>query len=228
VKRIALPLLLLLLPGCAWREVLGPRSCVALRCRENLIVAVAAFQDERPEVEIGAPPVRPYPVAQDPATDMSLHLAMNFVERFNAAGFFHSAAVVEVSGSPPSAALLAHLALQGFDAVLTGNVPHCLGSTCITGGDIAGFVALRFIGLIYPVVVPLPFGMYHNEGVITIKDLRLTDTRSGEVLWQGNFTKSVVHYSGDPSPGPAIHEAMHDVAADVIADLQRQLRSGRQ
>lgn len=224
VPALALPLLL----GCASLELQGPLPCVNERCRETLTVGVAAFQDDRPVVEIGTPPSRPYPVAEDPAKDMSTELARHLVERFNSVDFFLSASVVETSGSPPSPALLARLAAQGYDAVITGNVPRCMGSTCVTGGDLAGHLVLRFVGLMFQALLPLPLGYYHNEGVVTVTDLRLTDTRTGEVVFKGDFTKEVVHYTGDPTPGTAIHEAMLGVTQAILEDLQAHLRSGRQ
>lgn len=221
---LVLPLLL----GCASLEIQGPLPCVSERCRETLTVAVAAFQDNRPVVEIGTPPSRPYPVAEDLVQEMSTELARHLVERFNAAEFFLSASVVEVSGSPPSPEFLARLAGQGYDAVITGNVPRCLGSTCVTGGDLAGHLVLRFVGLMFQALLPLPLGYYHNEGVVTVSDLRLTDTRTGEVVWRGDFTKEVVRYTGDPTPGSAIHEAMLGVTQQILEDLQAHLKSGRQ
>jgi hypothetical protein len=228
MRRAVVLLLALLVPGCAALELQGPRPCGPQPCRETLKVAVAAFRDERVVEEIGTPQDRPFVVAAAPVDAMSTELAQHLVERLTAAEVFQSATLVDVSGSTPAPELLARLAGEGYDAVLTGNVPHCLGSTCVTGGNLAGYVALRFIGLIYPVILPLPFGLYHNEGVVSIADLRLTDTRTGEVLWRGDFIRRVVHYSGDPSPGPAIHEAMHDITQEIIKDLRQRLRSGRQ
>lgn len=216
------------LSGCAPLEIQGPRPCVRERCRETLTVAVAAFQDDRAVEEIGTPPPVPFPVAEDVVQEMSTDLARHLVEAFANAEFFLDTSLVERSGSPPPAALLASLASRGYDAVVTGNVPRCLGSTCVVGGDVVGYFALRLVGLVVPVLMPLPFGFYHNEGVVAIEDLRLTDTRTGEVVWQGDFSRKVVHYSGDPSPGPAIHKAMLEVSQDVLDELQAQLRSGRQ
>ena len=227
MMRCLVPVLVLLL-GCAPREIQGPRPCGPERCRETMTVAVAALEDQRRVEEIGAPQARPYPVAEAPETAMSTELARDLVAVLTTPEFFRSTTLVEGSGSPPSPQFLARLADRGYDAVITGNVPRCLGSTCVTGGDLAGFIALRLIGLINSLILPLPFGYYHNEGVVTVTDLRLTDTRSGEVLWRENFTRNVVHYSGDPSPGPAIHEAMHDLTHMILEDLARQLRSGRQ
>ena len=219
----------LILPlGCGLRELQGPRPCVRESCRETLTVAVAAFQDERVVPEIGTPPSRPISVAEAPVENMSSELAAHLVERFNGVGFFLSTSLVEVSGSPPSPEFLARLAAQGYDAVITGNVPRCQGSTCILGGDIAGFFVLRFIGLMFQVMLPLPWGTYHNEGIVSVKDLQMTDTRTGEVVWKGDFSKEVVHYTIDPLPGPAIHEAMLEVTKDILEDLQAHLRSGRQ
>jgi hypothetical protein len=220
--------LLLPLPGCALRELQGPRPCVSERCRETMTVAVAAFRDERPVAAAETPPSRPTPVAEDLAEGMSSNLAQHLVERFNGVGFFLSAAVVEVSGSPPSPEFLARLAGLGFDAVITGNVPRCLGSTCVSGGDLAGYFMLRLAGLILPVIFPLPLGYYHNEGVVSVTDLQLTDTRTGELVWRGDFTREVVHYSNDATPGPAIHEAMLEVTKAILDDLRTHLRSGRQ
>lgn len=227
MKFLAVPVLVLPL-GCASLEVQGPRPCVRERCRETLTVAVAAFQDDRAVEEIGTPPPQPYPVAEDVVQEMSTDLARHLVEAFVNAEFFLATSLVERSGSPPSRELLASLAGRGYDAVVTGNVPRCLGSTCVVGGDLVGHLALRLVGLVVPVLMPLPFGFYHNEGVVSIQDLRLTDTRSGEVVWQGDFAQRVVHYSGDPSPGPAIHQAMLNVAQDVLSELKAHLRSGRQ
>jgi len=61
-----------------------------------------------------------------------------------------------------------------------------------------------------------------------VTDLRLTDTRTGETVWKGDFTRDVVHYSNDRSPGPAIHEAMHDLTEAIFEDLRLHLRSGLQ
>jgi hypothetical protein len=219
---------LVLLLGCAPRELQGPVPCISERCRETLKVAVAAFQDERPDVEIGTPPSRPYPVAEDPAKDVPSALAGLLVDRFNSVGFFLSASLVDVSGSPPSPEFLARLAGQGYDAVITGQVPRCLGSTCITGGDAAGYWVLKFVGFMFQVLLPLPLGYYHNEGVVSVTDVRLTDTRTGEAVWKGDFTREVVRYTGNPSPGPAVHEAMLEVAAAILEDLQAHLKSGRQ
>lgn len=227
MRRFALPVLVLLL-GCAPREIQGPRRCGPERCRETMRVAVAAFQDERRVEAIGTPPSGPASVAEDTVAAMSTDLARHLVEALGAAEMFQAATLVEVSGSPPTPQFLARLVHQGYDAVITGNVPRCLGSTCVTGGDMAGYIALRFLGLIHSLLLPLPFGYYHNEGAVTITDLRLTDTRTGEVIWREDFSRDVVHYSGDPSPGPAIHEAMHDVTKMVIEDLRQHLRSGRQ
>jgi nucleotide-binding universal stress UspA family protein len=219
---------LVLLLGCAPRELQGPVPCVRERCRETLTVAVAAFQDDRPVVEIGTPPVRPYPVAEALAENMSTELAQHLVDRFNSFGFFLSSSVVEVSGSPPSPELLRRLAGQGFDAVVTGNVPRCLGSTCVIGGDLAGQLVLRAVGFMFQAFLPLPLGYYHNKGVVSVTDLRLTDTRTGEVVWKGDFTREVVLYTIDPTPEPAIHEAMLDVVGAILADLEANLKSGRQ
>jgi len=230
MKKVVLlvaPVLVLLL-GCASRELQGPRPCIRERCRETLTVAVATFQDERPVVEIGTPPSRPYPVAEDLAENMSTDLARMLVDRFNSVDFFLSASLVEVSGSPPAPELLARLAGQGYDGVITGNVPRCLGSTCITGGDLAGYWVLRFVGLMFQVMLPMPLGFYHNEGVVSVTDLQLTDTRTGEVVWKGDFIKEIVHYTADPSPGPAIHEAMLEVTKAIHEDLRAHLHSGRQ
>lgn len=228
VKRLVSPVLLLALAlGCAPREIQGPLQCRE-RCRENLSVAVAAFRDERPEEEIGTPPARPYPVAADPARDMSAEMARDLVERLRKAEVFLAVTAVEASGSPPSAALLARLAARGYDAVLTGNVPRCLGSTCVTGGDLTGYFVLKFVGIMFNALLPLPLGFYHNEGVVSVTDLQLTDTRTGEVFWSGSFKRNVVHYTGDPSPGPAIHDAMHELTRAIAEDLQRRLLSGRQ
>ncbi len=220
----------LLLPslGCASREIQGPIPCLSERCRETLTVGVAAFRDDRPVVEIGTPPSRPYPVAEDLAQDMSTVLARHLVERFESVNLFLSASVVEASGSPPAPEFLARLAERGYDAVFTGNVPRCLGTTCVTGGDLTGQLVLRFVGLMFQALLPLPLGYYHNEGVVSVKDLRLTDTRTGEVLWKGDFAEEVVDHTGDPSPGPAIHEAMLALTKAVLKDLQAHLRSGRQ
>ena len=227
MRRFIAPVLVLLL-GCAPRNLQGPIPCIRERCRETLTVAVAAFKDERLVVEIGTPPSRPYPVAEDPAAEMSSELASHLVERFNSVGFFQSTSVVGVSGSPPAQEFLARLAAQGYDAVITGNVPRCLGSTCVIGGDLAGQLALRFIGFMFQAFLPLPLGYYHNEGVVSVKDLRLTDTRTGEVVWKGDFTAEVVHYTYDLSPGPAIHEAMLEVTLAIMEDMRANLRSGRQ
>lgn len=228
MRRIIAPVLVLLLLGCAPRELQGPIPCVRERCRETLTVAVAAFKDERPIVEIGTPPSRPYPVAEDLSENMSSELAKHLVERFNAFGFFLSSSLVDVSGSPPAPEFLARLAAQGYDAVITGNVPRCLGSTCVIGGDLAGQVVLRLVGFMFQALLPLPLGYYHNEGVVAVTDLRLTDTRTGEVVWKGDFTKNVVHYTYEPSPGQAIHEAMLEITQAIVADMQANLRSGRQ
>ena len=219
---------LVLLLGCAPRELQGPIPCVRERCRETLTVAVAAFKDERPVVVTGTPPSRPYPVAEALAENMSSELAQHLVDRFNSFGFFLSTSLVEVSGSPPAPEFLARLAAQGYDAVITGNVPRCLGSTCVIGGDLAGQVVLRLVGFMFQAFLPLPLGYYHNEGVVTVTDLRLTDTRTGEVVWKGDFTREVVHYTYDLSPGPAIHEAMLEVTQAIMEDMRANLRSGRQ
>ena len=227
MRRFIVPVLVLLL-GCAPRELQGPIPCVRERCRETLTVAVAAFKDERRAVEIGTPPSRPYPVAEDFVGDMSSALAGHLVERFNSVGFFQSSSLVDVSGSPPAPEFLARLAAQGYDAVITGNVPRCMGSTCVIGGDLAGQLVLRFVGFMFQALLPLPLGYYHNEGVVSVTDLRLTDARTGEVVWKGDFTAEVVHYTYDPSPGPAIHEAMLEVTQEILEDLRAKLRSGRQ
>jgi nucleotide-binding universal stress UspA family protein len=227
LKRFLVSVIVLLL-GCAPRELQGPIPCVRDRCRETLTVAVAAFQDERPDEEFGSPPPRFTPVSEDPAADMSRELAQHLVDRFNSVGFFRSASVVEVSGSPPSTDLLKRLAAQGYDAVITGNVPRCLGSTCVMGGDWTGYFMIRLMGLVTKVLLPLPLGPYHNEGVVSVSDIRLTDTRTGEVVWKGDVSREVVHYTSQPSPGPAIHEAMLEVTKAILEGLQAHLRSGLQ
>jgi len=224
MRRIVAATLVLLL-GCAPRELQGPIPCVRERCRETLTVAVAAFQDDRP---VKAPPSRPYPVAEDLSENMSSELAKHLVERFNAFGFFLSSSLVDVSGSPPAPEFLARLAAQGYDAVITGNVPRCMGSTCVIGGDLAGQLVLRFVGFMFQALLPLPLGYYHNEGVVFVTDLRLTDARTGEVVWKGDFTAEVVHYTYELSPGPAIHEAMLEVTQAIMEDMRVNLRSGRQ
>ena len=40
---------------------------------------------------------------------------------------------------------------------------------------------------IEPAFLPLPLGYYHNEGVVSVPDIRLTDTCTGEVVWKGDF-----------------------------------------
>lgn len=210
--------------GCA---SLAPRRagpCVGGSCRRDMTVAVAAFEDQRPDEEFGSPVPLLAAVAQDMAVGVPAVLALLLADRLNREEFFLAATAVEGSASPPSPEFLARLADQGFDAVITGNLPRCMGTTCLTGGSKEGSYLYRLVSVTFFrlfLVIP-PMGKLHNEATIALTEVRLTDTRSGEVLWHGDFTRQAMSHTSSPEPGEVVTEAMELVTGDILEHLRTE------
>jgi hypothetical protein len=184
-------------------------------------VAVATFEDQR-ESDYEADSGRDV-VASEASAAMPAELAADLVGHLRETGLFRSVTLVGASGSPPAREFLGRLAADGYDGVITGELRSCGGATGETGGRVAGRYMLRLISFMVPVLLPVPFSKYCNEGVVAVTELRLTDTRSGAVLWREDLSRRATRYTAEPAPGAVARDAMRAACGAITDDLREGL-----
>jgi len=191
--------------------------------RQEMKVAVAPFQDLRPQHEKSPPASFSNPAVRDSMFkdgDVPRNMSEAFVTHFNHVKLFKIAEMTDSTASLPSPDALEKLRGLGYSMLLTGKIKRFYGVGHANAFDIAA-VGLSLIPITVVVTIPIMLIQQNDhETAIELIDLQLTDTSSGAVKWSGSFfrKKELEYY--DVMPVRAVSDTLKEIVQDVVKQIE--------
>ena len=190
--------------------------------RQAMRVAVAPLQDMR-SAEEKDPQNITYFETRDrifEGGDVARGISNALVTHFNHVQLFKITELVDKSVALPSSDVVEKMKGFGFDALFTGTIKHFYGAGHPTAFDRAATL-LALIPVTIVVTIPIMLAEDNqNEGFVEIVDVRLTDTKSGGVLWSGTFSKKRNLYYYDADPVRAASETLREIADEIVKQIE--------
>lgn len=191
--------------------------------RQGMRVAVAPFQDMRPEEEKNPPFGWSKTETRDKMFkdgDVPRGMSEALVTHFNHVQLFKTAEMVDKSAAVPSGDVVEKMRSLGYDALFTGKVKHFYGAGYPTVFDKVA-TALAMIPITVIVTIPISLMQDNqNEGYVEIIDVQLTETTSGGILWSGSFSKKMEMKYSDVYPGRVASETLKEIANEIVKQIE--------
>ncbi|GEM_PF-2619626 len=200
---------------------LGPASSNAKR--QEMKVAIAPFQDLRPEHEKNPPSSFSDQTVRDSMfkdSDVPRNMSEAFVTHLNHVRLFKTVEMTDRTASILSPTVLEKLRGQGYDMLMTGKIKRFYGVGHATGLDMVA-VGLALIPVTVVVTVPaMLIQQNDHETSVELIDLQLTDISTDSIVWSGSFQRNKQLEYNDVMPARAISDTLKEIVQEVVKQIE--------
>jgi len=193
--------------------------------RQSIKVAITPFEDLRPVTEKNAPSNFSAIQLNDRAIEgdnVAKSISEALASHFNHVKLFQSVDVFDEAGSEPTEDVNKRLYDLGYQAVLTGKVKHFHSTAYTTTLDKVAPILAFFVPVSAIVTIPMVLSEKNTHDTnVEIIDVKLTETRTGKVLWSGSYVKKPQREYADAYCVQAASDTLKDIALEMVDEIEK-------